>query len=52
MMLNRFGVQFDATLRQKARDNNGIYKTVIVASLIEREAVKPDERPKIASVFL
>jgi UPF0755 protein len=51
MMLNRFGVQFDATLRQKARDNNGIYKTVIVASLIEREAVKPDERPKIASVF-
>ncbi len=51
MMLNRFGVQFDAALRQKARDTNGIYKTVIMASIIEREAVKADERPKIASVF-
>jgi UPF0755 protein len=51
MMLYRFGEQFDTQLRQKARETNGIYKTVVMASIVEREAVKADERPKIASVF-
>jgi UPF0755 protein len=52
LMLRRFGEQYDPVLRQKARDNgNGIYKTVIIASLIEREAAKDDERGKISSVF-
>ena len=51
MMLRRFGDQYDTNLRQEAGNSNGIYKTVIMASLIEREAVKPDERPIIASVF-
>lgn len=52
MMLRRFGEQFDAPLRQKSRESGmGIYKTVTLASIIEREAVKDDERAKISSVF-
>ncbi|NWJ95294.1 MAG: endolytic transglycosylase MltG [Chloroflexi bacterium] len=51
MMLTRFGDQYNATLRQKARDGPGIYKVVTVASIVEREAAKEDERPVIASVF-
>jgi len=51
MMLKRFGDQYNATLRDKARAGIGIYKVVTMASLIEREAVVAPERPIIASVF-
>jgi UPF0755 protein len=51
MMLTRFGDQYNATLRQKAREGPGIYKVVTMASIIEREAAKDDERPLIAGVF-
>ncbi len=51
MMLRRFADQYDDPLRQKARAGTGIYKTVVMASIIEREAAKADERPIIASVF-
>ena len=52
MMLRRFADQYNDTLRTKAiNDNGSLFKTVTMASLIEREAVKDDERPKIASVF-
>ncbi len=51
MMLRRFGEQYNATLRQKAREGPGIYKVVVLASIIEREAAKEDERGVISSVF-
>ena len=51
MMLRRFGEQYNATLRQKAREGPGIYKVVIMASIVEREAAKEDERSLIAGVF-
>lgn len=52
-MLKRFGEAFPAPLREQARNNNGlnVHQTVILASIIEREAQVKEERPRIAAVY-
>ncbi len=52
-MLKRFGEAFPAPLREQARSNNGlnVHQTVILASIIEREAQVKEERPRIAAVY-
>jgi UPF0755 protein len=34
------------------RQNLNVYEAVILASIVQREAIKPEEQPSIASVFL
>jgi len=52
-MLDNFERRADAELREGfARQGLGLYQAVTLASIVEREAVVPDERPLIASVFL
>jgi UPF0755 protein len=55
-MINRFLSEFDQRItpemRQKATAQNlTLYQVMIMASIVEREAVKPDEAPIIASVY-
>lgn len=52
-MLKRFGESFSPQLREAAKRNNNlsVYDTVILASIIEREAAVKDERPRIASAY-
>lgn len=52
-MLKNFGQRFNQTMReQAARSGMTIHEVVTLASIIEREAVVPEERPLIAGVFL
>jgi len=52
-MLSNFGNRFDPEMRaQAATAGMSIQQVVIFASLVEREAVIPPERPIIADVYL
>jgi len=53
LMLQNFDRQFTSDLRDRATAQGmSIYEVVTYASIVEREAVIPDERPTIAAVYL
>ncbi len=53
LMLQNFDRQFTSDLRDRAAAQGmSIYEVVTYASIVEREAVIPDERPTIAAVYL
>jgi UPF0755 protein len=52
-MLDNFEQRVDSDLRAGLREQGlTLYEGVILASIVEREAVIPEERPLIASVYL
>lgn len=53
MMLANFGRRFTPGMRQEAtRRGMSIHEVLTIASLVEREARIPEERPIIASIYL
>jgi UPF0755 protein len=52
-LLANFDTRVTPAMRAQAADQNrSLYEVVTLASIIEREAVRPEERPQIARVFL
>jgi UPF0755 protein len=51
MMTDRFRSVFNVGWRERADQTGSIHDAVTMASIIEKEAKNPDERPVIASVF-
>ncbi|MDH4208981.1 MAG: endolytic transglycosylase MltG, partial [Anaerolineae bacterium] len=53
LLLITFGERFSPEMRQAAADKGlTVHEVVTLASIVEREAVLPEERPIIASVYL
>jgi UPF0755 protein len=53
VMLATFGERFSPEMREMAAEQGlTIHEAVTLASIVEREAVIPEERPTIASVYL
>jgi UPF0755 protein len=53
MMLQNFDRRVTIEMRQQALDNGlNLFQALTLASIVEREAVVPEERPIIASVYL